>query len=280
MTAQLLKILPLLSILLIYSGCQQAQPLGAEVLPNASQPSPVPAASDEISHFHWENMRFVVSTPEGPIEIFIRSDGMFEVGEGPDARIFSGFIDEMPLGTLSELLSAQSASFSDRAKCPDDGILSIRLSRFSLHNSCVTPKSALADLLLDLIEEHHLANIPLPCREIILDFQRGYRKLTACESAADCAYLGTDFLPLDAETGSSVLMDDCSRLKPLGVANSFEIVARQREWVLRRDLVTRVCGDKLFRHSCSKSRQLQVNGAPPVCANGECRGNPSLSVHF
>ncbi|OFZ19479.1 MAG: hypothetical protein A2X94_09015 [Bdellovibrionales bacterium GWB1_55_8] len=276
---KLLDLLLLFLLVLFHYGCQSAVPRDPKAPSGAaiSDPSGSPSPSGGAPAVQWSDMTYALNSAHEPRVMFLRFDGLIEIGASSEDRIFAGYVEDAELRALHELIENHLTAMSGEDKCEGAGYLIVR-SRSSSKQVCIPEKCNISELFTRLLEKHSPEQMSRPCKDAVLDFERGYRELRACDTAEDCSYIGNEFLPIEADHLSSVQVDDCSHFRPLIVANVFEVVSRQLDLLIRRDLVNRVCDRTLYRSSCSSYRHIETRGAPPVCIRGECRVNPALSI--
>jgi hypothetical protein len=128
-----------------------------------------------------------------------------------------------------------------------------------------------------MAEKYYPATFPNPCIDAASTFAASFDDLKHCEQASDCQYIDGNFLPAD-HTGVPILVDDCSVIQTLPVANAFAAISNQRELLLQRDLARRFCGSQLLKSSCSHSFGFDSGSAAPVCVEGICQVNPRVQM--
>lgn len=229
-------------------------------------------------------------------EIF--GNGKYRIGPAKEGQIIEGTLDKSELSALQafepiHLLNllppisgvnqadAHTASSDELQECLWKDPVSGNLLKFMLKvNGDRQPLCNVAGIspaVQNLIEKvkstgikYYPSVFPNPCVDSTQAFQKDFEPLLTCKTDSDCAYLDPDFIPLSQNTSDPTLvLDNCSYFSPIVVANAFEVVVNQKDLLLRRDLVLRVCGDNIQKAGCQSARTLRVSGLP-LCKSGKC----------
>lgn len=235
----------------------------------------------------------------GQYGIALTSDSHFEIGPGPDKQSFSGEITEEELNSLKELLSKMVLSDGENeiaetcvesnAEGPEENIalllqnqevpaVKIAKSKFCFNAFTREGAETLHRNVQSLARKYYPVPFPNPCIDAAAELEKLFEEMRICERDEDCAYVDDAFLPVNFMRNKRVLLDDCTYLKPLVVANGFSAVSGQLELLLARQHAEDACGSLLERNSCSKKEKFDATAGPPVCVKGSCHVNPGVKI--
>ena len=233
----------------------------------------------------------------------ISNDGRYEVGPGPSNEVASGYLERSELDAFLKLLGKlHTADFALEARAPEQCIqaasgpvISVDLGyhesshgliRISGADVCydkaflasVDDAKSLQSWFDGLTRKYYPDIFPNACVTAAAELEKNFDYLKQCQQDSDCSYLDLNYLPVD-QPNVPVLVDDCSFIEALPVANSFAAVANQRELLLQRELARDVCGVQLNKPSCAHVLGFDSSSPTPVCVEGACQINPKIKFH-
>ena len=130
--------------------------------------------------------------------------------------------------------------------------------------------------ILSLSEKYYATPFPDPCLDAAAEVEALYPQLVKCSTAADCGYLAPDYTAIAADSISSVVVDDCSVVTTLPVANLSAVHNSLAKLQSALGKAQQACGSRIARDSCQGPKSFPSSAAPAVCQQGVCQLNPSL----
>ncbi|OFZ78373.1 MAG: hypothetical protein A2603_12620 [Bdellovibrionales bacterium RIFOXYD1_FULL_55_31] len=258
-------------------------------------PSPSPAPSSEPATSDrplWTEVRYAArcdtandpSTCSGHYGFTVFNSGKFRIGPAPEGQVLRDFLTRAEFELLnSALISAIRAHSSSHSYSPESHS-SPTEELFIVQNGIeermpigMATWREVFKQLRQLSRHYYPDPFPNDCIDAAREFEKATEASKICAENADCVYLSPDFLPVEAENLDTVVIDDCSYITPLAVANAFEAVSHQLKLLMKRDLARRVCGEKLKRKSCLQEKRMDALAFPPLCIEKLCQIAPTAS---
>ncbi|MDR3607189.1 MAG: hypothetical protein P4M08_07405 [Oligoflexia bacterium] len=295
---------------------EEAQAIApSQRLPAAPSPSPSPSPSSALwtAEFtaHCTPGASLTNCPGG-YGFRVQNDGFYLIGPGPAGQRVSGQLGDADLQRMKELLLRQDSHGRGQCEPPKPGghdserdehdsaqgehgsaqgehgsaqgendselgeTVVLRQSG-SARSSC---NPELLEEVRSLVSRYYPESFPNPCVDANAELEKFYDQALSCSRDADCAYLGGNYLPLDTASAGSdpLIVDDCSFVSPLLVANTFKAVELQRDLILKREWVESGCTEK--KPSCEKSRSWTPSSGHPACIDHQCRPAAGANPNF
>jgi hypothetical protein len=259
-------------LLFCLSGCGNKTPASNQDIQSQVNR---PAAVSEPALAPWE-IRFESQCPEnvpldhcpGKYGFSVLSDGSYEVGPGPKGQKFSGVLDADEMKQIVQNIREEVLSFQIAQNCGKED--SIEITYDDRESTSCHPK--IREQMKKFISQYYPETFPNPCIDASSDLSQLYDVTSACDSNADCVFLDSEFLPLNPleENLQSIAVDDCTYIRPLVVANSFKAVSLQRELLNARAHAREVCGDHIFKPSCSDVQYTSPSKGNSICFKHQC----------
>lgn len=206
----------------------------------------------------------------------MRSDGSYEVGPAPEGLKLNGVVSPDDLDKVAEAVQDELRAPQNTSDCMsrDSAQLSLRVEGDE-RSHC---RLKILDTVKDILSHYYPSSFPNSCLDANSELESDYARATHCESDSDCSYLDEEYFPmLNDDAGRAVLLDDCTYIEPLVVANTFKSVELQRELILKRQAVRQVCGANLKRGYCGGTRYFDSKSGFPRCEHETCQvGAPHI----
>ncbi len=283
-------------------GCANSAPS----FPARSEPTPAPVTPESPSVIPGDGspwtLHYTATCPTGAPEnclgaygFSVESDGQYVIGPGPTGQTLQGRLKGPELKQIIALLSQPLAMpRCVSASLPTEyvnwvgggnDIVFYRSEAIAEAHECeqvnllpLTHGDSLRALLRALVAVYSPPVFPNPCANAISDLEAQYDSIQYCRVDSDCSYVNHLFVPADPNRGETLTRDDCTYLRPLLVANTFEATASQLEFLTKRELVQSVCGAGIRRPSCSAPIEFTPINRAPLCLAGKCRVNPTFDA--
>ncbi len=214
----------------------------------------------------------------------IYANGKFEIGPGPKKEWVSGRVGVAEFETVNDavllILSRQS---EDRLpeNCGEDtkdsAVLTSRTggnAKLCL-NSSNHENKALKTALKNLVAKYYPETFPNPCVDAMLNLEKVYDSYRECKKDSDCAYVNEKDLPVDLREAPAIVVDDCTYIQPLLVANKRSVETNPLGLLMEREITIATCAKDLKRAYCHDSVLLGPVSGAPACAQGVCKA-PSV----
>jgi hypothetical protein len=227
----------------------------------------------------------------------VSADGSYQVGPGPQGQIVKGTLDSEDFTALTKAAASSiqgSPSALTAESCNGDFTAAtnytLNISRHGkkhelmhktgadLCSSELDAESAenLHNEIVELANRYYALPFPDACEDAAQQVSALYAPLGKCSVDADCAYLGSDYAPVTADTSDTIFVDDCSRVKALPVGNIAAVNANLAKLQAALSNAQQTCGVRIARDDCAGSKSFASSAAPAVCQSGACKINPSL----
>jgi hypothetical protein len=122
-----------------------------------------------------------------------------------------------------------------------------------------------------LAEKYYPKPFPNMCLDAGLSLRSLDDEMRGCDRDSDCELIDSEYQPLDPFREEVVVLDDCSHLPPIGVANLFKVATHQRELVLARAVAAQICGNDPVRPGCFQPKLHPSAQVSAICDSGMCR---------
>jgi len=220
----------------------------------------------------------------------VNTNGEYQVGPGPKGELRQGKLTEEEKNAITSALSSTLVEGNLRAESHNT-IEEDSQNQFtvSLLKGNAAPESLVrtggtdfffqtqseneAKTLLNALRsyaEKYASNFPDDCLDGANSLQALFDSMQTCSSDAECVYLDS-FEPVAANSGSEIVVDDCSIVKPLAVGNAELVRINQSKLIESLDTVRAACDFKMVRDNCTNSTPFTLSGANPVCSQGVCK---------
>ena len=224
--------------------------------------------------------------------------GNYQVGPGPAGQHKKGRISDEDLQMLTDSISTilQSTMQSSELTCNT-------LEAYVGQNQTITiqtkydqarpvvqtgdkgfcsatefePSNSFYKTIKTLAEQYYPSPFPDACEDAIVAAEGLHPQFQFCATDTDCGYLTPGFEVVPPSTMQYIITDDCSRLKPLIVANIGAIVSGQEILINALQNAQGVCREKLVKYDCTGVSGFQATDGAPLCIQNTCRVNPTTA---
>ena len=148
---------------------------------------------------------------------------------------------------------------------------------FCYRAKSVATAAALYKEITLLADKYYARPFGNDCGRAVIDASKEYASVQGCSTDADCGYVGSSFEPISTGSIQWVTLTNCSILKPLAVANISLLLKNQDKVVSGLENAQKVCGQEFTNWSCTHVTGFGSTDAAPVCQQGACRVNPSIT---
>lgn len=199
----------------------------------------------------------------------LKSDGFYEVGPGPNGQKFRGVLEAGEMKVLTGYVHRDVSALRVVRHCAKDDSLRFTYDR----NEIPSCDPEVAAQVKRLIDRYYPDKFPNPCVDATAQLEKLYDDAVVCDRDEDCGFIGSDYLPMSpwGENNASIVVDDCSYIQPLSVANSFKAVSLQRELLTAREHARSICGENFSKPSCAGALSIAASHKNQLCLNHQCQ---------
>lgn len=233
------------------------------------------------------------------------ADHKYAVGPGPEGQVESGVVDAEDFAQIETAINAAlesgAANLSETCLDPQDAdevefrgkvvltrkhqeatVLRSEEGKVCFQTAKAESALQLQDAIEALAEKYYPTPFPDKCAETVSQLHALYPELETCAVDADCGYFSMELEPIAAGASEFVVLDSCSKIRPIAVANAAAVAGAKDKLKALTETALKACGERIAREGCTGVNGFDASQSEAKCvregARNVCRVNPSAML--